>query len=390
MDNKTVAGIIIALAALIALIGYLSTLRRGSSSSSPSVVENFPQSVPMNVMYSDANGNLGTTTDLGLKNLTVSSDTSIGGGVSISGASNLASSLNVGGDAKLASTLSVTGASNLASVNVGGALSINGSSKLGSTLDVTGASKLASTLEVSGASKLSSTLEVSGVLTSTNAGVSLNGADITGPTANTRINSQGIIFGGTNNGRDANSAQISAGRHDPDALCIVGMSKPDGTARRVHMWSEGGTTHEGPMTINGSLRIGNIVLSDAGDGTLMITGTPGGITIKDSANDNKFSLKTTARGEGYQYGGQNLGIYNKHNAPIVRFHQGGWGSSADAGTESVDFFKRQDGPANNPNSGDVRSYQRMLNDMWSAGGGGCGTGWPHAGCNIAHRRGPFG
>jgi len=37
-------------------------------------VENFPQSTPMNVMYSDAAGNLGTTTDLGLKNLTISSD----------------------------------------------------------------------------------------------------------------------------------------------------------------------------------------------------------------------------------------------------------------------------------------------------------------------------
>ena len=37
-------------------------------------VENFPQSTPMNVMYSDASGNLGTTTDLGLQNLTVSGD----------------------------------------------------------------------------------------------------------------------------------------------------------------------------------------------------------------------------------------------------------------------------------------------------------------------------
>ena len=37
-------------------------------------VENFPESTPMNVMYSDPDGNLGTTTDLGLKNLTISSD----------------------------------------------------------------------------------------------------------------------------------------------------------------------------------------------------------------------------------------------------------------------------------------------------------------------------
>ena len=43
------------------------------------IVENFPQSVPMNVMYSDANGNLGTTTDLGLQNLTVNGDSSVTG-----------------------------------------------------------------------------------------------------------------------------------------------------------------------------------------------------------------------------------------------------------------------------------------------------------------------
>jgi len=35
------------------------------------IVENFPQPAPMNVMYSDANGNLATTNDLGLQNLSV-------------------------------------------------------------------------------------------------------------------------------------------------------------------------------------------------------------------------------------------------------------------------------------------------------------------------------
>jgi len=38
------------------------------------IVENFPQPAPMNVMYSDANGNLATTTDLGLQNLTIAKD----------------------------------------------------------------------------------------------------------------------------------------------------------------------------------------------------------------------------------------------------------------------------------------------------------------------------
>ena len=78
-----------------------------------------------------------------------------------------------------------------------------------------------------------------------------------GPTANTRINSQGIIFGGANNGREANSAQITAGRHEEDVLCIVGMSKPDHTNRRIRMWAEGGTRHDGPMSITGSLTVAN-------------------------------------------------------------------------------------------------------------------------------------
>ena len=38
------------------------------------IVENFPQPAPQNVMYSDANGNLATTTDLGLQNLTIAKD----------------------------------------------------------------------------------------------------------------------------------------------------------------------------------------------------------------------------------------------------------------------------------------------------------------------------
>lgn len=56
-----------------------------STSSSDKIVENYPQSTPMNVMYSDANGNLGTTTDLGLQNLTVSSDSQFNGNTNTNG-----------------------------------------------------------------------------------------------------------------------------------------------------------------------------------------------------------------------------------------------------------------------------------------------------------------
>jgi microcystin-dependent protein len=48
-------------------------------------IENFQQSTPMNVMYSDAAGNLGTTTNLGLQNLTVSSDSQFNGNTNTNG-----------------------------------------------------------------------------------------------------------------------------------------------------------------------------------------------------------------------------------------------------------------------------------------------------------------
>jgi hypothetical protein len=78
-----------------------------SSTSSPTplvseqfTVENYPQVTPMNVMYSDSNGNLATTTDLGLQNLTVSSDSSFGGNVGITG-KVAASSADVSGLVKV-------------------------------------------------------------------------------------------------------------------------------------------------------------------------------------------------------------------------------------------------------------------------------------------------
>jgi hypothetical protein len=342
-----------------------------------------------------------------------------------------------------------------------------------------------------------------------NKSVALTSGDIGGPSAHTRISSQGIIFGGANNGHQWDSAQISAGRHDADALCIVGMSKGDNwTTRRIHTWAEGGTTHEGPININGRLVIGsdlsgnralsvqngvkdwtaqigngtggvNVYMAHGdkygmhinannkdmdtyafqcygGDKHLMTldgkanlnvagnvgantistantmnfpngwsinttdghfrikkdgvdklvahadahpawapnglnagewTGEGGGaittnkMIIKQSGTDNKFVLMPETPNDGHQYGGQRLSLINKNGAPNVRFYQGGWGNLADEGTESIDFFKRQDGNSDN------RAYLRMIDGMWSARGD-CGTGWPHAGCNIG--RGQFG
>lgn len=56
------------------------------------IVENFPQPAPMNVMYSDANGNLATTTDLGVEYLTVT------GNSAVSGNSDVKGNLSVKGD----------------------------------------------------------------------------------------------------------------------------------------------------------------------------------------------------------------------------------------------------------------------------------------------------
>ena len=52
-----------------------------NSYDSDDIIENFPQATPMNVMYSDVNGNLATTTDVGLQNLTVNGDSNLNGNI---------------------------------------------------------------------------------------------------------------------------------------------------------------------------------------------------------------------------------------------------------------------------------------------------------------------
>jgi hypothetical protein len=74
--NPLVSGIVVVV--IVGVIVFIIKMRGSeeafSHHSNEKIVENFPQSTPMNVMYSDSNGNLGTTTDLGLQNLTISSD----------------------------------------------------------------------------------------------------------------------------------------------------------------------------------------------------------------------------------------------------------------------------------------------------------------------------
>ena len=83
--------VVVVIVVAIVLIVKMSGSEEAFSPSSDNkdIVENYPQSTPMNVMYSDSNGNLGTTTDLGLQNLTVKTDSSFGGNIGVSGSATV-------------------------------------------------------------------------------------------------------------------------------------------------------------------------------------------------------------------------------------------------------------------------------------------------------------
>jgi hypothetical protein len=110
---------LVSLSVLGVIIGVIVfiVMRRSEeafSTSSDKIVENFPQSVPMNVMYSDASGNLGTTIDLGLQNLTVNGDSlvtgnSITGNATVKGDSVVTGDATVTGNSAVTGNLAVTG-----------------------------------------------------------------------------------------------------------------------------------------------------------------------------------------------------------------------------------------------------------------------------------------
>jgi hypothetical protein len=64
------------------------------------------------------------------------------------------------------------------------------------------------------------------------------------------ITNDSILFGGVNNGRVGDSAQITVGRHIANSLNIVGMSDASNANRRVDMWAEGGLNVYGKIGIN--------------------------------------------------------------------------------------------------------------------------------------------
>ncbi len=114
-------------------------------------------------------------------------------------------------------------------------------------------------------------IPVQGIILSDAAGNSLVkiGANIPfgSPKTATTISNNAIQFGGVNNDREINSAQISIDVHERNSLCIVGMSTGKNVqTRKINMWAEGGCTLNGRLTVSGAGSFGT--LSVTGDGTI--------------------------------------------------------------------------------------------------------------------------
>ena len=134
-------------------------------------------------------------------------------------------------------------------------------------------------------------MRVNGKVNSNN--VVMGDGKIRNPDSLTHITDTGIQFGGPNNGKQIDSAQISSGLHDKgNSLNIVGMSKDKNWQnRKVTTWAEGGSLHKGPMEVNGDLKVtgklklGNFNISQGSKSTcsdcLYITkdGIPNGVQI---------------------------------------------------------------------------------------------------------------
>lgn len=211
LENKT---IVISIAVILFILIILSQTFFSSSRSKDKkdkdkkeIRENFP-SPEMNVLYSDLSGNLSSTSDLGLNELNVVNRISTG-------------------------SISTTGQLSAGSISTTGELSAG----------TTSVGKLSA----------SGTLTASGGRT-TLQNVVIGDADLSGPDGKTWISREGILFGGkdgSNNGRETNSAQITAGRHEANTLCIVGMSSnTDSANRKITMWSEGGCKLHGKLSVN--------------------------------------------------------------------------------------------------------------------------------------------
>lgn len=74
------------------------------------------------------------------------------------------------------------------------------------------------------------------------------------PGTDGRYTANGLQFGGNNNGKETNSAQISAGEHQSNSLNFVGMSSGTGSGdRRMDFWVEGKAYFRGDVVATGNV-----------------------------------------------------------------------------------------------------------------------------------------
>ena len=74
------------------------------------------------------------------------------------------------------------------------------------------------------------------------------------PGTSAEYTANGLQFGGNNNARETNSAQISAGEHQSNSLNFVGMSTgTNASTRRMDFWAEGGAYFRGSVIATGNV-----------------------------------------------------------------------------------------------------------------------------------------
>ncbi|MFN8395707.1 MAG: hypothetical protein U0176_13800 [Bacteroidia bacterium] len=110
------------------------------------------------------------------------------------------------------------------------------------------------------------------------------------PDANMNLSADTILFGGANAGRQADSAQISVGKHQANSLCVIGMSDTAGNNRRVDIWSEAGLY----------LRGGNLAI-----GTTTTPASP--VTIANAGKTNNPDGNMHIGANCILFGGNNAG-----------------------------------------------------------------------------------
>ena len=82
----------------------------------------------------------------------------------------------------------------------------------------------------------------------------MTGTAVQDPNTMFKMASGSFMFGGNNNAKESNSAQISAGQHQSNSLNFVGMASGTTSAdRRMDFWVEGGAYFRGDVVATGNV-----------------------------------------------------------------------------------------------------------------------------------------